>query len=163
MIATGLVAGAAQVSWIRPSSGVAATPRTAAGAGGGVGAGVGATVNVQVASWSACATAAPALSGVSKATVGHSNVAPLVQAGMSRVMRSAWRPAVRGPRSFGSRPIPTGNNAKGVRDPNRRLRAGWTALAGTPLTSCLPSVNRIIAGRFESGGMCVAARSIAAT
>ena len=59
------------------------TDRTAAGVGGGVGAGVGATVNVHVASWSACATAAPASSGVSKATVGHSSVVPLVHAGMS--------------------------------------------------------------------------------
>ena len=163
MIGTAVVAGAAQVSWIRPSSAVTATPRTAAGVGGGVGAGVGAMVNVQVAAWSALATAVPAWAGVSNVTCGQASAAPLAQSGMSRVIRSASSPAVSAPRSFGSRPMPTGSSANGVRDPKSLLRSGCTWLAGTPLTSCFPSVNRIIAGRTASAGRCLAACSMACT
>ncbi len=136
---------------------------TEAGAGAGEGSGVGATVKVQVASWSASATAPPAWSAVWNTTCGQSNVAPLTQAGMSRVTFKRSRPAESALRSLGSRPMPTGSSANGGLPPNRRWSAGWTWLTGTPLTSCLPSVKRITLGRTASAGRCFAACSIAAT
>ena len=120
-------------------------------------------MNVQVASWSATPTALPAWSGDWKTTCGQSNVAPLTQAGMSLVIRIRLSPASSAGRSLAARPIPTGSNANGVRFPNSRSCATWTWLPGTPLTSCLPSVNRIITGRSASAGRCFAACSIAAT
>ncbi len=59
--------------------------------------------------------------------------------------------------------MPTGSSANGVRFPKSLSRAGWTALTGTPVTSCFPSVNRIIAGRTASAAQCLAACPIAAT
>jgi hypothetical protein len=120
-------------------------------------------VNVQVASWSATATALPAESAVWKTTCGQSKVAPLMQAGMSRMTRSCTSPAESSVRFLGSRPIPTGRSANGERLPKSRWSAGWTSLTGTPGTSCLPSVKRIIAGRTESAGRCLTVSSIAAT
>ncbi len=138
-------------------------PRTAAGVGAGVGVGVGAAVNVQVASWSATATALPASSAVWKTTCGQSNVAPLTHAGMSRMVFSASSPLARPARFFGSRPIPTGSKANGERAPKSASRVGRTRLTGTPLTSCLPSVKRMRAGRAASSGRCFEASCIAAT
>ena len=91
---------------------------------GGVGPGVAATVNVQVASWSATATALPAWSAESKTTCGQSNVAPLTHGGMSRVIRILRSPASSAPRSFGSRPIPTGSSANGVRVAEQPVAGG---------------------------------------
>ena len=51
-------------------------------------------MNVQVASWSATATALPASSGDSNTTCGQSNVAPLTQAGMSLVIRMPVEPGL---------------------------------------------------------------------
>ena len=99
---------------IFPSPGVSLMPRTAAGVGAGVGVGgtgVGATVKVHVASWSATPTALPASAAVWNVTCGHSNVAPVTQAGMLWMTRRFSRPAVSAPRSFGSRPMPTGRRA----------------------------------------------------
>src|SRR6187431_2100297 len=94
-------AGAAQASSILPSPAVAWMPLTAGIAGGGVGAGVGGrtTVNVQVASWSATATAVPASSAVWNTVCGQSNVAPLTQAGMSLMIFILLRPASSAARS----------------------------------------------------------------
>ena len=61
----------------------------------------GATVNVHVASCSATPTALPASSGDRKTTCGHSNVSPLTQAGMSRVIFSRSSPASSAGRFFG--------------------------------------------------------------
>src|SRR6478735_11424356 len=110
------VANGAQVTSTWPSPGVTAMLRIAGMAGGAgvaVGPGVAATVNVQVASWSATATALPAWAGVSNTTCGQSNVAPLTHGGMSRVIRRFSRPVVSAPFSFGPRPIQTGSNAIG--------------------------------------------------
>ncbi len=71
---------------------------------------------------------------------------------MSRVICIFSSPAASAPRSFGSRPIPTGSSANGVRLPNSLSRTTCTWLTGVPLTSCLPSVNRIRAGRVGVGG-----------
>src|SRR6476660_8867347 len=103
-------AGAAQATSILPSPGVAWMPVTAAMAGGGVGAGVGGrtAVNVHVASWSATATAVPAWSAVSNTVCGHSNVAPLTQAGMFLMIRMLLSPVSRAARAFAARPVPTG-------------------------------------------------------
>ena len=121
---------------------------TGVGVGVGGGVGVGATVNVQVASWSATATALPASAAALNTVCGQSNVAPLTQAGMSRMILAARRGrASSAPRSFAveahARPA-AARTASG--SPNRRSRAGWTRLTGTPATSCLPSVNRITRG-----------------
>ena len=121
-------------------------PMGGAGVGvrGRVGVGVGATVNVQVASWSATATAFPAWSAESKTTCGQSNVAPAdagrhvaddaesLEAGVRARGRSA---AASGP----CRPA-AARTASGCRTAGR-APAG-PALAGTPLTSCLPSVKQ---------------------
>ena len=158
-------AGAGQATSILPSPAVAWMPVTAGMAGGGVGAGVGGrtAVNVQVASWSATATAVPASSAVWNTVCGHSKVAPLTQAGMSLMIRMLLSPASSAARSFAARPIPTGRMAIGERLPNSRSMVGCTRLAGTPATSCLPSVNMIRAGRAASAGRCLAACSSAWT
>ena len=114
---TGVAAGGAQISSIRPSWAVSRMPRTAAGTGPRLGTGVGATVNVQVASWSATATALPASSGDSNTTCGQSNAVPLMHAGISRMIFSRARPVSSASRSLGSRPIPTGSTATGERLP----------------------------------------------
>ena len=64
---------------MKPSPGVSRMFPTTPGAAGGAGVtggSVGATVNVQVAAWSASATALPAAPGESNTTSGHSKVRP---------------------------------------------------------------------------------------
>src|SRR4029079_13701202 len=115
-------AGADQASSILPSPAVARIPPTDGIAGGGVGDGDGGrtTVNVQVASWSATATAVPASWAVWNTVCGQSKVAPLTQAGMSLMIFILLRPASSAARSFAARPMPTGRIATGERFPNRR-------------------------------------------
>src|SRR6188474_3834400 len=93
--ALGAAAGAPHDTVIWPSPPTTLMPPTAGMLGGGVGAGVGGrtTVNVQVASWSATATAVPASSAVSNTVCGQSKVAPLTQAGMSLMIRIRLSPA----------------------------------------------------------------------
>src|SRR4029077_13250959 len=107
----------------------------AVGAGGGVGGGGGgATGNGQGAACRAAATALPASAAVLKETVGQSNVAPVVQAGIWLTIFRLSSPAVRAARSCGARPIPTGRRANGVRLPKSWFRVGRTRLAVTPFT-----------------------------
>src|SRR5690349_19384391 len=94
-----------------PSPAVARIPRTAGGFGGGVGTGVGATVNVHVASSRAWPTAIPASFGDWNTTFGHVSDVWLMHAGMFLVVLRRSRPCSSGPRSFGSRPMPTGSRA----------------------------------------------------
>ena len=63
-------------------------------------------MNVQVASWSATATAFPASSAVSNTVCGQSNVAPLTQAGMSVMIRIRFEAGLEGGAVLGREPHP---------------------------------------------------------
>ena len=127
MTGTSVVAGGSQLISTRPSPAVSRMPWTGPGAGpaGGVGDGgggdEGATVNVQVAFWSATATALPASSADSNTTCGQLNAVPVTQAGMSRMIWRPTSPVSSVSRWAGSRPMPTGQQRERRAIPEERV------------------------------------------